>query len=100
MFILLVCSGGMSTSLLVSKMKKEAEKQGKQYKILATSADSAYKYYDSADVILLGPQVGIYKDEFVRDFKKPVDIINRTDYGTMRGDRVLKEAEKLFENSR
>ena len=37
--ILLVCSAGMSTSLLVQKMKKVAESQGKKYEIWATPVD-------------------------------------------------------------
>ena len=38
MNILLVCAAGMSTSLLVSKMEKSAQEQGKDYtSILLTS---------------------------------------------------------------
>lgn len=40
MNILLVCAAGMSTSLLVSKMEKSAQEQGKDYTIWAVSGDS------------------------------------------------------------
>ena len=54
MFILLVCNAGMSTSLIVNQMKKCIREQGKDYEIKAVALDSAYEYYDTADVILLG----------------------------------------------
>ena len=57
--IMLVCSAGMSTSLLVNKMITEAEKRGLEAKIWATSeGESANEFAkDPADVILVGPQV-------------------------------------------
>lgn len=36
--IMLACSAGMSTSLLVSKMQNAAKEKGKDYKIFATAA--------------------------------------------------------------
>lgn len=57
MNILLVCAAGMSTSLLVTKMEKSAQEQGKEYKIWAVSGDSVKQHIDKADVLLLGPQV-------------------------------------------
>ncbi|MFP3393577.1 PTS sugar transporter subunit IIB, partial [Brevibacillus sp. SIMBA_076] len=57
MNILLVCAAGMSTSLLVTKMEKSAQEQGKEYKIWAVSGDSVNQHIDNADVLLLGPQV-------------------------------------------
>lgn len=57
MNILLVCAAGMSTSLLVTKMEKSAQEQGKEYKIWAVSGDSVNQHIDKADVLLLGPQV-------------------------------------------
>lgn len=55
--ITLFCSAGMSTSLLVNKMKQEAEKRGVEYNIAAYSLNEAPKYGPDADVILIGPQV-------------------------------------------
>ena len=39
--IMLCCAAGMSTSLLVEKMKKEAEKQGIEANIWAVGANEA-----------------------------------------------------------
>ncbi|GAA0735957.1 PTS sugar transporter subunit IIB [Clostridium oceanicum] len=99
MNILLVCSAGMSTSLLVSKMRKEATAQEKDYKIWALSIDDAYEEYDDADVILLGPQVTFLLDEVKNESKKPVEVIERTNYGLCNGKAVLVQAETLFKES-
>ena len=86
MFILLVCNAGMSTSLIVNQMKKCIREQGKDY--------------DTADVILLGPQISIYINNVRKQSNKPVAVIDSKSYGRYRGDEVLLAAEKLFEESR
>ena len=57
--IMLVCSAGMSTSLLVNKMKEVAAKRGLEAEIWATSeVNSGAEFIrNPADVILVGPQV-------------------------------------------
>ena len=49
--ILLVCSAGMSTSLLVTKMEKAAKEQGLETKIWAVSTDAADRNMQDADVV-------------------------------------------------
>lgn len=55
--IVLFCAGGMSTSLLVNKMREAAAKQGKEYDINAYGYGSEEKHAPDADCILLGPQI-------------------------------------------
>jgi PTS system cellobiose-specific IIB component len=97
--ITLFCSAGMSTSLLVNKMKQEAEKQGKDYEIAAYSLNEAPKYAPESDAILLGPQVRFalkkMKDEYPQ---KKVECIDMRSYGLMDGKAVLALAEKLMNN--
>ena len=57
MNILLCCSAGMSTSLLVTKMEAAAKARGLEGKIWAVSGDAVKTNIDQADVLLLGPQV-------------------------------------------
>lgn len=57
MRILLCCAVGMSTSLLVRKMKKYAESNSINCTIWAIPAEAIHHHMDKADVILLGPQV-------------------------------------------
>lgn len=99
--IMLACSAGMSTSLLVSKMQKAAEAASKDYKIFATSASDIDNQLEngSVDVLMLGPQVGYMKGDVKKktDAKGiPMDVINMQDYGMMNGEKVLASAEKLL----
>ncbi|MFD2706975.1 PTS sugar transporter subunit IIB [Salibacterium lacus] len=96
--ILLVCAAGMSTSLLVNKMKAAAENKEEDIQIQATSGGELNKYIESADVLLLGPQVSYlqkdYKSRYA-DMNIPIEVISNTDYGTMNGEKVLQQALEL-----
>ena len=54
---LLVCAAGMSTSLLVNRMKEAAETKEIEFQIEAHPVGQIEKYGEAADVILLGQQV-------------------------------------------
>ncbi|AOA02672.1 MULTISPECIES: PTS sugar transporter subunit IIB [Carnobacterium] len=99
--IMLVCSAGMSTSLLVTKMEKAAEARGIDAEIFAVSASEADSNLESKniDVMLLGPQVRFMKAQFepkVAAKGIPLDIINMQDYGMMNGDKVLDQALSMM----
>ena len=99
--IMLVCSAGMSTSLLVTKMEKAAEARGIDAEIFAVSASEADSNLESKniDVLLLGPQVRFLKAQFepkVAAKGIPLDIINMQDYGMMNGDKVLDQALSMM----
>ncbi len=55
--ILLACAGGMSTSLLMNKMKDEADKRGIEISVDAIPEKSIEAHLGQFDVLLLGPQV-------------------------------------------
>ena len=57
MNIYLVCNAGMSTSILVKKMQDAAKNQEFDVNIEAFSVEILDEKVDSADVILLGPQI-------------------------------------------
>ena len=59
--ILLVCSAGMSTSLLVTKMEAAAKDAGVECKIFALPFSDAPRVLEEVDCILLGPQVRFQK---------------------------------------
>ncbi|WP_078394804.1 PTS sugar transporter subunit IIB [Shouchella patagoniensis] len=100
MNILLVCSAGMSTSMLVSKMKESAEKQGLDHEIDAVSASQLNEHLEKTDVILIGPQVRYMQAQITKQAEPhgiKVDLINQMDYGMMKGENVLNQAIKLGE---
>ena len=93
--IMLVCTAGMSTSLLVNKMQDYAEKEGIEVEIFAESEGEATKYYDEIDCLLLGPQVKYLKSKIKKAIDRPevvVEVINTVNYGTMNGKKVLDNA--------
>ena len=97
MKIMLACCAGMYTSMLVEKMKKACEEQGKEYEIWACPIESIPNNIDKCDVILLGPQVRMEKPNVEKMAKgKPVEIINPMDYGRLNGAGVVAAAEKLL----
>ena len=99
MNIYLVCNAGMSTSILVRKMQEAAEKQQVEAHIEAFSVEILDEKVDSADVVLLGPQIRhMFEDvKKVVNGKCPVEVIDMRDYGMIRGDKVLAKALKLAE---
>lgn len=101
--IMLVCSAGMSTSLLVSKMQKAAAARNLEADIFAVSASEVDGMLakKNIDVLLLGPQVRYMKAQFEKKLQGkniPVDSINMQDYGLMNGAKVLEDALKLMEH--
>ena len=98
--ILLCCSAGMSTSLLVTKMQAAAKEQGIECSIQAMAEGEVKNHEDEMDVLLLGPQVRYMLHQFEQDLESksiPVDVIPMTDYGMMDGMKVLSLAENLME---
>ncbi|HZG17559.1 MAG TPA: PTS sugar transporter subunit IIB [Candidatus Bathyarchaeia archaeon] len=98
--ILLVCAAGMSTSLLVNKMKEHANEIGTEVEIFALPVSECSSVADEVDVVLLGPQVRYQKAQVEKVVKKdtPIEVIDMRDYGTMNGKGVLERALKLIAN--
>ena len=95
--ILLVCNAGMSTSILVSKMKKSAEAKGVDVSIEAKALSVAKKEIAEMDIILLGPQIR-YELNNVKKIagSVPVEAIDMKDYGAMNGEKVLERALEVI----
>ena len=95
--IVLFCAAGMSTSLLVNKMKAAAAADGLEYEIAAHPLSEADTYGPEADIILLGPQVSYKLKETQAKFAgKPVEAINMQDYGMMRGEKVIAHVKEVL----
>mgnify|MGYP002669419691 CR=1 FL=1 len=94
--IVLLCAAGMSTSLLVNKMREVATKEGFECDINAYSVSEAQKHGSEADVILLGPQVRFELSRVKSLAKCPVDSIDMRAYGMMDGAKVLQQAKTLM----
>lgn len=100
--IRLFCAGGMSTSLLVTKMRAAAEEAGVEADIEAHGVGSVERLVDeNVDVVLLGPQIGYQANQVkqkVAKFGVPCEVIPMTDYGMVNGKNVFALAQKLAAN--
>ena len=98
MKIMLCCNAGMSTSLLVQKMQKEAAARGMDASIEARPMNEAMDHINEADVILLGPQIGYAKGDFEKavDGRIPVTVIPMVDYGRMNAAKILDDVAALL----
>ncbi|MCI8832369.1 MAG: PTS sugar transporter subunit IIB [Lachnospiraceae bacterium] len=98
--ILLVCNAGISTSILVSKMKKAAQAQGIDVSIQVKSMTGVKDVIQDMDIVLLAPQIG-YEQKKLQDLAGdiPVEKVDVRDFGILNGEGVLREAMKVLENS-
>ena len=97
--ILLLCSAGMSTSMVVKKMKNAAVQKGIETEIEAVGLELFHENLNKYDVFLLGPQVRFKKDAFNSEaakLGKRVEVINQMDYGMMNGEKILDWALTLI----
>lgn len=96
MHIVLCCNQGMSTSMLVKKMREAAAKNGVDVQIDAYPISEIEEKAPDAAVILLGPQVRFELNRVKGLFPNiPVESINPQDYGLVRGENVLNHAIEL-----
>ena len=96
--ILLVCAAGMSTSLLVNKMKAAANDRGLEIEINALPVSECSTVIDKVDIVLLGPQVRFQKPQVdaLVNGRIPVEVIDMRLYGTMNGKAILEQViEKI-----
>lgn len=97
----LFCASGMSTSMLVTRMKEAASKKGKDYAISAHSLNDFENLADSTDVALLGPQVKFAVKRLKEAHPDMVILdIPVTLYGTMNGEKTLAMAEEAYQKGK
>ena len=61
--IMLVCSAGMSTSLLVTKMEAAAKAKGEDVKVFAVSEAESSRHFDTIDVVTIRTTSTLSKKE-------------------------------------
>lgn len=98
MRIMLACHAGISTSLIVEKMKEAAVSEGKEYKIWAVEQDRVEEEVGNFDILMLGPQVRHIQKKVQRIVGDdiPVVVINSMAYGRGDGMAVIKQAEEIL----
>ncbi|HEV2581780.1 MAG TPA: PTS sugar transporter subunit IIB [Ktedonobacteraceae bacterium] len=97
--VLIVCSWGMSTSLLVEGMLAAAKQKNIVLTIEALSAGEYAAKVDECDVVLIAPQIRHLRksiEKLAQSAGKPVGLIEPFFYATMNGPAVLEQVLVLF----
>ncbi len=95
--IVLFCTGGMSTGILVNKIRQCVLERGLEIEIDAYGISEIDKYGPEADVILISPQVSFAEEEVRNKFpEKPVELIDMETYSMMKGEAVLNKCLEIL----
>jgi PTS system cellobiose-specific IIB component len=98
MNIYLICNAGMSTSVLVKRMREAATGREIDVNIEAFSVEILDQVKDQADVVLVGPQIRHMLPQIKSIVGEgcPVEMISMSDYGLINGKNVLQRALALL----
>jgi len=97
--VLIVCSWGMSTSLLVDSMLEAAEVRKCPLSVEALSAGEYMDRIDACDIVLIAPQIRHLRksiEKLASASGKPVALIEPFHYATMNGQAVLNQVLQLL----
>jgi PTS system cellobiose-specific IIB component len=94
--ILLLCSAGMSTSMLVKKMIDDARKNNLDWQIEAKGMAEGKTELNNWDAILLGPQVSYALNDIKALTTKPVELIPSTIYALGKGSEANILVKKIL----
>ncbi len=97
--VIIVCSWGMSTSLLVDSMLAAAKASGHELAVEALSAGEYAGQVDTCDIILIAPQIRHLRksiEKLAMAAHKPVALIEPFHYATMNGQAVLEQTLRLL----
>lgn len=96
--VIIVCSWGMSTSLLVESMQSAAAQMSITLFVEALSAGEFAARVEECDVVLIAPQIRHLRksiERLAQSVGKPVAMIEPFHYATMNGMAVLDQALHL-----
>lgn len=94
----LLCAAGVSTSLLMAKMREEAILNGDSIEVKASPINEIETAIVDADVALIAPQVAYMKaksKKIADAHNVPLEVISMKDYGRCNGAAVLELAKSL-----
>ncbi len=101
--VLIVCSWGMSTSLLVDSLLAAAIESRLELAVEALSAGEYAARVEECDVVLIAPQIRHLRksiEKLANSASKPVALIEPYHYATMNGKAVLGQVFSLLEGTR
>ncbi len=94
--IILACSAGLSTSLLVSRMQEAAQQMGYACSIEAVPIDDLMTTPVEVDMILLGPQIRFKLKQIKASYNCPIEVVDMPTYAVMNGAKVMKHVVEVL----
>lgn len=99
MKVLFVCSQGMSSTIAVNALKKEAEKNGMEMEVTAVSTQEfETEVANGWDVAMVAPQIRhrfSYLKEFADNANVPCALIQPQAYSPLGGAKLLAQVKEL-----
>jgi cellobiose PTS system EIIB component len=95
--IVLFCGAGMSSSLLVLKVRDAIKAGGYDYTCYAYDTSTVISKSVDADVVLVAPQVRHMLKKYQAAITNcPVEPMDMVSYGSMNGPKILAQARQLM----
>lgn len=88
--VLLLCAGGVSSSIVMKRLRTYAAQMGIDCVFKATGTTSFREVASHYDCILLAPQMRYCLSRVKRESSKPVGIIAPADYGVGDVENIFK----------
>lgn len=93
--VLMVCSGGMSSAIVVKAVEKEAEKKGLPIQLTAVGTGEFERILRGGDyqVVLVAPQIRHrYQgfEEVAKELNVPIGLISPQGYTPLGGSKVIQ----------
>lgn len=95
MKIVLVCNGGMSTSILMQNIEDYAKENNLDIQADAYGLSEYEEHLDGADILLLGPQIAYKKKSIEESVNVPVMVVQAFDYATGNVKNILSQIKKI-----
>jgi len=97
--LVLVCAVGMSSSMLVNRMIRIAEKKELEVMIHASGMGDLSSFTGEADALLISPQIHYMEEKIKAKYPNiPVMSLSAKDYAEMDGEKVLMQGLALIKD--
>ena len=93
--IILACVGGLTTSMLVERINEVIHRDQLDYSFYS-SGITGINNLKNIDVLLLSPQLAYLEEKAKASLHVPVAVISDEDFELMKGEEILRQAEKLM----
>lgn len=95
MKVMLVCTAGMSTSLVMKKIERYAQSNTLDIQFVAYPLQEYQEHETEFDMILLGPQISYKLADVQKTSAIPVAVIDTLDYALGNAEKIVDLIYKL-----